>query len=225
MLEATRNFCYNIDICLCVDKQCANKRVIQSIKEHFCEDIAQSFYRYGKNVGRIRVKTIFFDDSSQDKGRRLNISPFMIIPAQKDDFDSLLEDLTIDDNIEKSTNGLEALACAIQSDWCIDGWKRRHVIIMVTDADTYDLHHYDGSESLDNNPQSFEKLSAMWGNEDIPGLMEFKSKRLVLFTPNSSFWEKIWKSWECVALYPSKNGIDREDLQYYVLMDVITSNI
>lgn len=59
------------------------------------------------------------------------------MPEERDRFKNLIMTIEPEGGGDDPEDGLEALAYAIESDWTKGGDKRRHVIVVWTDASTH----------------------------------------------------------------------------------------
>lgn len=186
---------YNIDICLCIDKTGSMSPIIDTVKENalnLYQDIRNSLEEKGKHVSRLRVKVIWFGDYLADK-TPLVMSNFLTLPDEMEQFTRLVNGVYADGGGDEPEDGLEALAYAMGSDWCEDGWRKRHIIALFTDASAHDLGHGRSASTypITGMPSTFGELSEMWGDEDDPGEMDYNAKRLLLFAPDVSYWHTI----------------------------------
>lgn len=134
---------YNIDICLCIDKTGSMSPIIDTVKENalnLYQDIRNSLEKKGKHVSRLRVKVIWFGDYLANK-TPLVMSNFLTLPDEMEQFTRLVNGVYTDGGGDEPEDGLEALAYAMGSDWCKDGWRKRHIIALFTDASAHDLGH------------------------------------------------------------------------------------
>lgn len=220
---------YNIDICLCIDKTGSMKPIINTVKSNalnLYRDICDSLEEKGKHVNRLRVKVIWFGDYLEDKQPML-MSDFMTLPDEEERLHSFIEPIKASGGGDDPEDGLEALAFAMGSDWCEDGWKKRHIIALFTDAAAHDLGYGSDSSAYprSNMPKNFGELSAMWGDEDDPGEMNYQAKRLLLFAPDVSHWHTIANGWENTVIRTAKEAAGLQDVSYSVMLDTIVNSV
>lgn len=220
---------YNIDICLVIDKTGSMKPIMDTVKENalnLYRDITDSLEAKGKNVNRLRVRVVWFGDYLADRDPML-VSEFMTLPEQNAEFESVVRDVQPHGGGDIPEDGLEALAFAIRSDWCADGWRRRHIIALFTDAPAHELGFgkSDPAYPRELMPADFGQLSEMWGDEDAPGEMDYQAKRLLLFAPDQSFWHTIARGWENAVIRTT--GVDEglSDVSYQVMLDTIVNSV
>ena len=186
---------YNIDICLVIDKTGSMKPIMDTVKNNalnLYRDITESLEAKSKHVNRLRVRVIWFGDYLADTDPML-VSDFMTLPEQTAEFESIVRDVRPHGGGDAPEDGLEALAFAIRSDWCRDGWRKRHIIALFTDAPAHELGFgkADPNYPKEGMPEDFGELSEMWGDEDSQGEMDYQAKRLLLFAPDQTFWHTI----------------------------------
>lgn len=221
---------YNIDICLCIDKTGSMKPIIDTVKQNalnLYRDISQSLEAKGKHIGRLRIRLIWFGDYVADGNMAMLLSPFMIMPDEQVKMKNLVDGIVAKGGGDIPEDGLEALAYAMRSDWCQDGWKHRHIIALFTDAPAHDLGFCKSAPNYPKSgmPANFSELSAMWGDEDDPGEMDYQAKRLLLFAPNESYWSKIANNWENVVIRTAQEATGLQDISYQVMLDTIVNSV
>lgn len=221
---------YNIDICLCIDKTGSMTPIIDTVKQnalHLYSDITSSLEAKGKHVDRLRIRVIWFGDYIADHENAMLISDFMTMPEDMGKFQSCVNAIKADGGGDAPEDGLEALAYAIRSPWCGDGWKRRHIIALFTDADAHELGFGKSEPNYPKSgmPANFGELSAMWGDEDNPGEMDFQAKRLLLFAPNTSYWKTIASGWENVVIRTAAEATGLQDVTYQTMLDTIVNSV
>ncbi len=220
---------YNIDICLVIDKTGSMKPIMDTVKSNalnLYQDITNSLEEKGKHVNRLRVRVIWFGDYLADTQPML-VSDFMTLPEQNAEFESIVRDVRPHGGGDAPEDGLEALAFAIRSDWCRDGWRKRHIIALFTDAPAHELGFgkADPAYPREFMPADFGELSEMWGDEDSQGEMDYQAKRLLLFAPDQSFWHTIARGWENAVIRTTKEDKGLGDISYQVMLDTIVNSV
>lgn len=220
---------YNIDICLCIDKTGSMSPIIDTVKRNalnLYRDVKDSLEAKGKHVSRLRVRVIWFGDYKADKEPMI-LSPFLTLPDNMDQFENFVKRIEAEGGGDEPEDGLEALAYAMRSDWCEDGWRKRHIIALFTDASAHELGF--GKEEATypktGMPKDFGELSEMWGDEDDPGEMDYQAKRLLLFAPDISFWHTISNCWENTVIRTAKEATGLSDVSYQVMLDTIVNSV
>ena len=220
---------YNIDICLCIDKTGSMSPVIDTVKNNalnLYSDIRNSLEEKGKHVNRLRVRVIWFGDYLAD-AEPVILSPFVTLPENMEQFKGFVNNVSAAGGGDEPEDALEALAYAIRSDWCEDGWRRRHIVALFTDASAHELGFGKDAPAYpkEGMPGDFGELSEMWGDEDNPGEMDFSAKRLLLFAPDVTFWHTISNCWENTVIRTVKGATGLSDVTYQAMLDTITHSV
>jgi hypothetical protein len=180
----------------------------------------------GKNISELRIRVIGFRDFYADGERAIEDSGFFNIPDQDSDFKAFVGKLEADGGGDEPENGLEALAMAINSDWTKGGDRRRHVIVVWSDASTHPV----GLEKCKNEfypqnmPADFNELTNWWDDEQS-GKMNKSAKRLIVFAPDASAWTEIGINWNNTIHHPAKAGEGLEEVDYETIMATIVNSI
>lgn len=220
---------YHIDVCLCIDKTGSMSPIIDTVKHNalnLYRDVTASLNAKGKHVDRFRIRVIWFGDYASD-AEPMILSDFLTLPDELDTYAEMVNSVTPEGGGDVPEDALEALAYAIRSDWCTEGWKRRHIIAMFTDAPAHELGTNRGAATYPSRgmPKDFGELSEMWGDEDNPGEMDFRAKRLLLFAPDTSFWNTIANCWENVVIRPAEESTGLQDITYQTMMNTIANSV
>ena len=114
-------------------------------------------------------------------------------------------------------NALEAIALALKSDWTTDGSKRRHVILVFSDAPALPLGARAGSSGYPSGmPADIAQLGAWWEATDqtLGSNYQAKAGRLVAFVPNAEPWTEL-QAWNRYwpAFSPAGTGLPDVDIQ------------
>lgn len=222
---------YNIDICLCIDKTGSMSPIINTVKANalnLYSDITEALREKGKYVNQLRIRIVWFGDYVADGENAMIVSDFLTMPDEMDKFREGVECITAYGGGDTPEDGLEALAIAMRSPWNREGWKRRHIIAVFTDAPAHDLGHSAKSPSYpkSNMPATFGELSAMWGDEDDESAeMDFQAKRLLLFAPNDSYWKTISNAWENTVIRNAKEATGLAEVTYRAMLDTIVNSV
>ena len=220
---------YNIDICLCIDKTGSMGPIISTVKTNalnLYKDIIASLDEKNKHVNRLRIRVIWFGDYLADKNPMM-LSPFMTLPDEMEKFENIVNGVDAFGGGDEPEDALEALAFALRSDWCNDGVNRRHIVAIFTDATAHELGYGKESEKYPKTdmPKDFKELSQMWGDEDDPGEMDYRAKRILLFAPDTSFWHTIKQCWENAVIRPAEKGNGLDDITYKAMLNTIASSV
>ena len=187
---------YNIDIVLCIDKTGSMHYIVDEIRytlHSLCAQMLETMEFSGKEVEKLRIKVIAFGDYLCDQEPMLE-TQFFNIPDEEYDLLNFLEKLEVRGGGDCPEDALQALALALKSDWTLDGSKRRHIVMMFSDAPAHDLkEHADCIGYLEDMPIDLNHLAGWWHgtNCTLNSTYSARSGRLVLFVPQCEPWEEI----------------------------------
>ena len=224
-----QGLCYNVDVVMCIDCTGSMGSLLDTVKIkalEFYPDLRDVCSEKGKEISELRIRVIGFRDFYADKGDAIVDSGFFSIPQQESEFKSFVNHLVPTGGGDEPENGLEALALAINSDWTTGGDKRRHVVVVWTDASTHPI----GLEKCKNEyypnemPKDFDDLTNWWEDAQM-GKMQKSAKRLVLFAPDAASWTEISEHWSNVIHHPAKAGCGLEEMDYKTILDTIANTI
>ena len=220
---------YNVDIVMCIDCTGSMGDLLDTVKVNalkFYPDLKERCDKKDKQIDDLRIRVIGFRDFYADKERSIEDSGFFSVPEQEAEFKKFVNKLIPDGGGDEPENGLEALAMAINSDWTTGGDKRRHVIVVWSDASTHPL----GLEKCRNEfypagmPSNMDELTDWWEDEQS-GKMRKAAKRLIVFAPDASAWTEIGTTWNNTIHYPAKAGEGLSDVDYDTIMQLIVNSI
>jgi len=133
---------YNVDIVMCIDCTGSMGDLLSTVKTNalkFWPDLKERCDKKGKEISELRIRVIGFRDFYADEGNAIQDSDFFNIPDQESEFKSFVNGLVPAGGGDEPENGLEALAMAINSDWTKGGDRRRHVVVVWSDASTHPI--------------------------------------------------------------------------------------
>ena len=231
---------YKVDIVMCIDITGSMQDCIDTVKNRalqFWPDLKEALAAASKNVSDVRVKVIGFRDFEADGDGALEISRYFNLSDQgssdPEDYKAFVNGLVADGGGDEPENSLEAPALAIQSDWVQTGDKRRHVIVMFTDASAHKLEDANRSNPNypENMPESFEDLTDVWmtpssGQQGgTKTKLKQPAKRLIVFGPEVYPWPELYESWDQVVYNPSKAGTGLDDVSYEDIINAIVGSV
>lgn len=220
----SQNASYHVDLALCIDATGSMSSIINRVKASalaFHDQLMVEMKKKDKYVDVLRVRVIAFRDYYADKAPMLE-SPFFTLPADQDGFKSFVSSIHADGGGDEAENGLEALALAMKSSWTKEGARRRHVIVVWTDANAHPLEKAGKPTSYPADmPQNFDELTDMWEGQQ----MQSSAKRLVLFARESTPWSDIGLNWNQVVLYPSKAGEGLKEIDLEAILELIAASV
>lgn len=224
----------NVDIVFVIDATESMQPLIDKVKQltlSFRPELEKGLAENKRVIKNLRTKVIVFRDYYVDDKYALEESPFYNLPEENDAFSRYVSNIRAGGGGDEPESGLEALAMAMRSDFVKEGDKRRHIIILFTDAPAHTFEQqFDGIP--DNYPdhmfRNLGELYMAWGNgqEMLGGSqsvsttrMERDAERLVLFAPSAYPWDDIEVDLETVLRKELNKGNGGADMD---LSDVIT---
>ena len=190
-----------LDIIFCIDSTESMEDFIRKFQKEsktLYKKILEQSEEICLDLKVCRIKIITFKDLHYKDDCPVMDSGFFELPNDQ----ILMEDYISSINPQGSGNysyGLQALSLAIKSDWqkhIIDTNVRktyRHLIVMITDLESYPLDNQDDTKVKDDvktgYAKSLEELCHWWEN-DTNAFMP-RGKKLCLFAPDVYPWTEI----------------------------------
>ena len=220
---------YNVDLVYCIDSTGSMKNILDIVKDNavnFYGDFVKKMNEKNKTIGRLRMKIIAFRDYYYDHEDAMLETDFFEMPEQAEELKDCVASIKADGGGDDPEDGLEALAFAIKSDWCQEKGKKRHVIVVWSDAATHELGFGSTAPNYpENMAKDFDELTSWWGNRQSPGEMDESAKRLLMFTPNYPWWSRIKDTWNNSILYESRAGKGLDDVDYEQILNAICNSV
>jgi hypothetical protein len=221
---------YAVDLVLCIDVTASMTSIIERVKRgalSFHARLAAAMALKEKPVGSLRVKVVAFRDFKADRFHPLKIGGFWQLPAEVEALRSFVSQLDASGGGDEPESGLEALALAIDSDWDRQAERRRHVIVLFTDAPAHPLGV--GRDAKLYPAEMPEDLDALWGRwgqgRDPSAVMDANAKRLLIFAPDRDPWTGIAGSWNNTLHSPSKAGTGLDKVALDDVIGVIAGSV
>lgn len=210
---------YYVDIVICIDATGSMAPIIDEVKENamsFYQRFVDSMEENDKDVAQLRIKVIAFRDYICDSVPMLE-SDFFLLPEQSAAFKSFVSGIEACGGGDTPENALEAIAIALKSKWTTSGAKRRHAILVFSDAPALNLGERAGCPNYPTGlPRNTAQLGAWWEGTDqtLGGTYQAKAGRLVAFVPNATPWTEL-QSWNRYwpAFSPAGTGLSDVDIQ------------
>lgn len=207
-LDTATNQAYCVDIAMLIDATGSMAPIIDEVKDNalsFCTKFHEAMETNGKNVEELRIKVIPFRDFECDGDQSLDDSGFFTLPEQNEAFRRYVSGITAKGGGDEPESALEAVAAAMRSEWTTKGGKRRHVILVFTDASAVPLKAPSRTKSPfypENMPENLAQLGDMWSavGQELQGMPDPNYARMVLFAPNvqpwcdMQVWNNVWTS-------------------------------
>lgn len=226
------NLQYAVDIVLCIDATASMYPVLDSVKSsalQFHDRLNEVMATKGKSISQLRLKTIAFRDFGVDPETAIEQTDFLRLPEQAKEFQAFVRGIDADGGGDIPESGLEALALAINSPWERGLDRRRHVIVMFTDAPAHPLGTMGVSSKgyPANIPRDIDDLFEQWGYaRSQTAVMEQSAKRLVLFAPDEAPWtDPIAEDWDLTLHFESKAGEGLEEFEMDEIIETIANSL
>lgn len=221
---------YNVDIVFCMDATGSMRHLLDLVKRNalsFYDDLTKEMASKGKTINELRAKVIAFRDYVADGDNAMLKTDFFNLPEESAEFSEIVSTLKPVGGGDEPEDGLEALAYAMKSNWTKGGDKRRHIIVVWSDASTHKLGECNKSPSYPTNMvKDFGELTEMWdGGLQDGGIMDDNAKRLIIYAPDVPYWSTISENWDGVIHFPSEAGTGLDKLTYQEIIDQIVFSI
>ena len=210
---------YCVDIVMCIDATGSMSPIIEEVKGNaisFYQRFIEAMEENDKEVEKLRIKVIVFRDYGAD-AVPMQESAFFELPDQNEDFRAFVNAIEATGGGDGPENALEAIALALKSDWTTGGSKRRHAILVFSDAPALPLGERAGSANYPSGlPESIAQLGSWWEGTDqtLSSTYQAKAGRLVAFVPNAAPWTDM-QAWNRYwpAFSPAGTGLPDVDIQ------------
>lgn len=221
---------YAVDLVLCIDVTASMTSVIETVKRGaltFHERLARAMAEKEKPVGGLRIRVVAFRDFEADSADPVQVGGFWRLPEEVGRFRRFVSGLRASGGGDEPESGLEALALAIGSQWDREAERRRHVIVLFTDASAHPLgvgreaRHYPA-----DMPDDLDALWDRWGRgRGGSAVMDPNAKRLLIFAPASDPWTGIAGSWNNTLHSPSKAGTGLSGVELDDVVSIIAGSV
>jgi hypothetical protein len=225
------NLQYAVDIVLCIDATGSMFPVLDNVKSsalQFHDRLNDVMAKKGKAISQLRLKVIAFRDFGDDASSAIQQTGFLHLPEQARDFEEFVRGIDASGGGDIPESGLEALALAVNSPWEQGLDRRRHVIVMFTDAPAHPLGRHASVQSYPAGiPGSLDELFEQWGYaRSQTAVMEQSAKRLVLFAPDQAPWsDPIAEEWDLTLHFASKAGQGLEEFEMDEIIETIANSL
>ena len=219
---------YHVDMVFCIDATGSMRHVLDFVKQNatsLYQDVMRAMEKKQRTIDRFRIRVIAFRDYLVDGDKAMMASDFFSLPEQTQQFHDCVNCIAPEGGGDIPEDGMEALAYAIRSDWTREGIKRRHIIVVWSDAPTHPIGHGKIAPWYpEGMARDFEELSLWWEDEQLGGAMDEKSKRLLMFAPDAPEWNRISSEWsQVVHVQTVSEGLS--ELEYQQVIDAVCNTI
>lgn len=203
----------NVDIVFVIDATRSMQTTIDMVKDaalSFHENLYDCLKKAQRNVKNLRIKVIWFRDFYYDGRFAYDESKFFELPEEQEEFHDYVTGINEAGGGDEPESALEALTLAMRSDFVQEGEKKRHIIVLFTDAEAHAFEDYDRlvEEAAtkgckpemypENMPKDLSEFYNAWqgnsesqdalGAEGETTKLDPTGRRLVMFAPNAYPW-------------------------------------
>lgn len=210
---------YAVDLVLCIDVTGSMYPIVEQVKQGaltFPKRLEESMAVRDKAMGRLRVRVVAYRDFRDNPADALQESPFLGMPDQVGEFDSLLRDLQAGGGGDEPESGLEALAVALRSDWDQGPGHRRHIVVLLTDASAHPL-------GVGNTAATYP-TSVPATVDDLMKVAE-GAVGLVMFAPKASPWDAIASEWGNTVRFAARPGGGLNEYAFDEIIEAIAGGV
>ena len=176
----------------------------------------------------MRVKVIAFRDFGDRADDAIEETDFFQLPENASAYEDFVRKLEPRGGGDEPESGLEALALAIRAPWERGLDRRRHVIVVFTDASAHQLGS-PAARASGTYPQSIasseDDLFEEWGYQSSQSAMENSAKRLLLFVLDVKPWDGIAADWNNTIFFPSHAGDGLEEIEMSEIIQTIVNSL
>lgn len=222
---------YAVDIVFVIDVTGSMEPVLDQVRKgalSFHDELGLAMQEKNKRISSLRIRTIAYRDYLYDRHEDVMLATdFLNLPDQAADFDEAVGLLQPFGGGDEPESGLEALSFAIHSDWERGLDRRRHIIVLFTDASAHPPEaawHVTGNLYPGILYPNLDELTEAW-EDDSSGPMEFSAKRLLLYAPDVYPWSEISASWSNTLHYLSQAGDGLADYEFRQIIDSIANSV
>jgi len=219
----------NVDIVFVIDATCSMQMTIDMVKASalsFHEKLKGYLKNNGRTMKNLRIKVVWFRDFYYDGRHAYGESKFFKLPEERDDFHAFVAGINAAGGGDEPESALEALTLAMRSDFVQEGNRKRHIIVLFTDAEAHAFEDYDRlvEEAAKKGckpeiypkdmPKDLSEFIDFWQGNFIrrdtyrsdgeETKLDLTGRRLILFAPNAYPWNEL----ECELENVIRVGMD-----------------
>lgn len=216
-----------IDIVFCIDGTGSMYPCIESVKNNarrFYSDFAKTMTEMGSDIDMMRIKLIVFRDYKSDGQQSMVQSPFFELPQEEADFSAFLDGIHATGGCAEDANGLEALYLAMNSDF-VTGSKDRQVIVLFADTSAIPLGMRKNCIGYPSDMVDEDGLLETWMcTQARSGKLREKNKRLVMFAPRGSNYEKMKQQYNRSVFEPVEMHKGLDGVPFDTIIKIIAAS-
>ncbi len=216
-----------IDIVFCIDGTGSMSPCIESVKSNarrFYSDFAKSMTEMGSDIDMMRIKMIVFRDYKSDGQQSMVQSPFFELPQEETEFSAYLDGIHATGGCAEDANGLEALYLAMNSDF-VTGSKDRQVIVLFADTSAIPLGKRKNYAGYPAKMVDDDGLLETWMcTQTHSSKLREKNKRLVMFAPRGSNYEKMKQQYNRSVFEPVEMHRGLDEVPFDTIIKIIAAS-
>jgi len=217
-----------VDLIFVIDATGSMEPILSKVKENalsLYDRIVTGLRTARRTVKELRIKVIVYRDFYVDTKAIETSEHFFVLPDEKQAYHDFINSIQPMGGGDEPESALEALYYAMRSEWSKKYQKRRHIIVVLTDASGHKLDNpqrqYD-SIYPSEIPHSLSDLQKIWVNRQ--GRMTYEARRMAIFAPNSYPWNEVG-AWGQVQFTPSKAGEGLSEMDMDTVINYIVASI
>lgn len=215
----------NVDVVLCIDATGSMSPVLDMVKDSatsFYDTLIEALAEKNRAIENLRVKVIAYRDFTCDGDDSIEESNFFNLPEQNDEFKKFVRKISARGGGDAPETTLDAISIAMKSDWVKQGTKKRHIIMVWTDAPT--KKPTGGCGIVDGIPNSMEKFVEWWMDPQT-AIMDQSAKRLVIFAPKSDTWDVVTENFDLCYFSETELGSGMTGCDLEMVMATLSNTV
>lgn len=237
---------YPVDVVFAIDATESMAPFLDQVKgrvQELEDDFSRKLAEKGRGLESLAVRVVAFRDSRDHPSSAFELSDMFRLPDGRVEFKKFVDAIQAKDGGDAPESGLEALYLAMRSPWRSTPreLKRRHIIMLFTDADA---HLLDGTQipmkfTQAMTPRNFSQLKGCWGPSENVQLMDQRAKRLVLFAPSqvevqdesggtalhNTIWGRVADEFENTLFVPSQAGQGVQEVTWDEVLSGLVASV
>ena len=213
-MSEQKHFGYAVDVVICIDGSERMSPNMETVKKNvidFYDSLEKRSQIEEKIIVEFRTKVIVYRDFKNDDEPMLQ-TEFFVLPDQNDEFSRFVNSIEAKGG-GASENALEAIACAVRSEWTTKGTRNAHYIVVFSNSPFLQYGICRDCRSYPTDlPEKFSEIGAVWTGSDKEnaGTFSHKDSRLFLFVPKDEGWAQF-ESWpRTIVQYDSCSDDDKD---------------
>ena len=223
---------YSADIIMCIDSTGSMTPCLNTVKQQaktFYADFVAAMEESGRKIEKLRIKVIDFRDYGDSHAPAMTESRFFEFGEdvnESAEFSAYVDGIQPLYGGDIPENALESIALAMKSDWTTEGTKRRHIIVVFTDAPALKFSDRAGVAGYPTGmPKDLTELQEWWegASQDFDSTYELDAGRLVIFAPDAEPWTEF-QTWERTWYATTAPGEGMKEVDMDMIMQLLVKS-